>query len=37
MAKNIYSHSIDLKKINLRNAPRAEFMKQVAAIEYRGY
>lgn len=37
MAKNVYSHSIDLKKINLRNAPRAEFMKQVAAIEYRGY
>ena len=37
MAKNIYSHTIDLKELNVRNAPREEFAKQVIAIEYRGY
>lgn len=37
MAKNIYSHTIDLKKLNIRNAPREEFAEKVIAIEYRGY
>lgn len=37
MAKNIYSHSIDLKKLDIRNAPRKEFAEKVIAIEYRGY
>ena len=37
MAKNIYSHSIDLKKLSIRNAPREKFAAQVIAIEYRGY
>ena len=37
MAKNVYSHSIDLKKLNIRNAPREEFAAKVIAIEYRGY
>lgn len=37
MAKNIYSHTIDLKKLDIRNAPRGEFADKVIAIEYRGY
>ncbi len=37
MAKNIYSHSIDLKKLDIKNAPREEFAEKVMAIEYRGY
>lgn len=37
MAKNIYSHTIDLKKLNIRNAPREEFAEKVIAVEYRGY
>lgn len=37
MAKNVYSHTIDLKKLNIRNAPREEFAEKVIAIEYRGY
>ena len=37
MTKNIYSHSIDLKKLNIRNAPRKEFAAEVIATEYRGY
>lgn len=37
MAKNVYSHTIDLKKLNIRNASREEFAKKVIAIEYRGY
>lgn len=37
MAKNVYAHSIDLKKLNIRNAPREEFAAKVIAIEYRGY
>lgn len=37
MAKNVYSHTIDLKKLNIRNAPREEFAEKVVAIEYRGY
>lgn len=37
MAKNVYSHTIDLKKLNICNAPREEFAEKVIAIEYRGY
>ena len=37
MAKNVYSHSIDLKKLTITNAPRDEFAKKVIGIEYRGY
>lgn len=35
--KNIYIHSIDLKKINIRNENRDEFRLKLEAIEYRGY
>ena len=37
MAKNVYSHSIDLKKLTITNAPREEFAEKVIGIEYRGY
>lgn len=37
MARNIYSHSIDLKKICVKNVPRKKFAKAISDIEYRGY
>jgi hypothetical protein len=37
MKKNIYSHSINLEKLTIINAPREEFSKKLNAIEYRGY
>lgn len=37
MAKNIYSHSIDLKKLSIRNAPGKDFVTKLTDIEYRGY
>lgn len=37
MAKNIYSHSIDLKRLAIKNAPRQVFAQQIINIEYRGY
>lgn len=37
MAKNIYSHSIDLKKLTISNAPREEFAQKIIDIKYRGY
>ena len=37
MAKNVYSHSVDLKKLTITNAPREEFAQKVIDIEYRGY
>ena len=37
MAKNVYTHSIDLKRLSIKNAPRDEFSAKVASIEYRGY
>lgn len=37
MAKNIYTHEIELKEINIKNAPREEFAKQLIALPYRGY
>ena len=35
--KNIYTHTIDLALLNIKNAPRAEFAEKVREIEYRGY
>ena len=37
MAKNIYTHTIDLAQLNIRNAPRTEFAEKVREIEYRGF
>jgi len=38
MAKrNIYKHSIDLKRLRIRNAERREFAAQLEAIPYLGY
>lgn len=37
MPKNVYSHTIDLKKLNIPNAPRGKFAEKVIAIKYRGY
>lgn len=35
--RNIYKHSIELKKITIENAGRDEFTKQLEEIPYRGY
>lgn len=35
--KNIYTHSIDLKKLHIKNCPRKEFAKMIEQIKYRGY
>ena len=35
--KNIYTHSIDLKKLHIKNRPRNEFAKRIEEIQYRGY
>lgn len=35
--KNIYTHTIDLAQLNIRNAPRADFAEKVREIQYRGY
>jgi len=37
MASNIYSHSIDLKPLHIRNAERKVFAQAIIDIEYRGY
>ena len=38
MAKrNIYKHSIDLKRLRIKNAERDEFAKKLEEIPYRGY
>ena len=37
MKKNYYTHSIDLKKIVIKNRPREEFIELLENIEYRGY
>ncbi|HOF15501.1 MAG TPA: hypothetical protein PLF32_02665 [Bacteroidales bacterium] len=37
MAKNIYQHSIDLKKIEIKNSNKEEFAKKLIDIPYRGY
>ncbi len=35
--KNKYNHSIDLKKLRVRNMERNAFAQAIIAIEYRGY
>jgi hypothetical protein len=35
--KNIYKHSIELKKLRIVNAPRDEFAEELKIIDYRGY
>jgi hypothetical protein len=35
--RNIYQHSIDLKKIRIKNSDRESFVKELEEIEYRGY
>ena len=35
--RNIYKHTIDLKKLNIKNAEREEFIKKLEEIPYRGY
>lgn len=35
--RNIYKHTIDLKKLNIKNAKREEFVKKLEEIPYRGY
>jgi hypothetical protein len=35
--RNVYQHSIDLKKISIQNAEREEFRKKIEGIPYRGY
>ncbi len=37
MAKNIYTHSIELKKVEIRNAQKATFSQQLIDLPYRGY
>ncbi len=38
MAKrNIYKHTIDLKKLTIKNRERGEFVKELEEIPYRGY
>lgn len=37
MAKNIYNHSIDLQKIEIRNSNKDEFAKKLIDLPYRGY
>lgn len=37
MAKNIYQHSVDLKKIEIKNSNKEEFAKKLISLPYRGY
>lgn len=37
MAKNIYQHEIDLKKIIIKNSNKEEFAKKLIDLPYRGY
>jgi len=37
MAKNIYQHNIDLKKIEIHNSNKDDFAKKLIALPYRGY
>lgn len=37
MAKNIYQHEIDLKKIKIKNSNKEEFAKKLIDLPYRGY
>lgn len=35
--KNYYTHTIDLKKLNIRNDTKENFINKLEEIEYRGY
>lgn len=35
--RNVYTHSIDLKKLTIKNDKRDEFVKELENIPYRGY
>lgn len=35
--RNIYKHSIDLKRLRIKNAERSEFVTRLEEIPYRGY
>ncbi len=35
--RNIYSHSVDLMKLTIKNAERDDFVKHLEEIPYRGY
>jgi hypothetical protein len=35
--KNLYSHSIDLSRLDIKNEPRDKFREILEAIKYRGY
>ncbi len=35
--KNIYTHTIDLKPLKIKNMPRENFRKALEKVEYRGY
>ena len=35
--RNIYTHSIDLMRLTLKNAERDDFIKELEKIPYRGY
>jgi len=35
--KNYYAHTVDLRKIEIRNDNRENFTKKIEEIEYRGY
>ncbi len=35
--RNIYKHSIDLKRLRIKNAGRSEFVARLEEIPYRGY
>ena len=37
MAKNIYQHSIDLQKIEIKNSNKEDFTKKLITLPYRGY
>ena len=35
--RNIYTHSIDLMRLTIKNAERDDFIKELENIPYRGY
>ena len=35
--RNIYTHSIDLMRLTIKNAERDDFIKELEKIPYRGY
>ena len=37
MAKNIYQHSIDLKKVEIHNSNKEDFSNELIKLPYRGY